>query len=406
MSDTAKSYECSKRMYERAAIIPGRSMTRSKAPGKFYDVGAGPLYASGGKGCMLKSIDGSEYIDMLCGLGAISLGYKFGYGHTPESVGGVYSLPHLSEVHAAEYILEHVAPWATRVRFTKTGSEATQAAFQIARRATGRPRVLIGDWAYHGWHSWVDDAIRFPHGMSFDLDFYERITRTRDVHYEDVAAVFIEPHRWESVNVSWLKHVRDWCTRRGALLIFDEMIYGARWGIGGATTYYNVEPRPDLACFGKAIGNGTPVACIVGCDVLAQHGELASGTYSGDAAGLSAVVDTLLTYTSEPVIDTLWKRGSQLARGLNEVVEHWSKRWSPLSATREGAPVHQRIRFSGPDGPALGKAFSAAMVKRGVLWHPDCVNVCYSHTEALIERVIESASCAINEVANVPPPHD
>lgn len=375
-------------LYERAKVLPGRSCTRSKAPGRMFDVGAGPMYASHGHDAILVDVEGREYIDMLCGLGAISLGYD----EFPDRYARnqrVYSLPHVAEINAAEAVLQHVAPWASHVRFVKTGSEATHAAYRIAKAATGRSHVFVGDWAYHGWHEWC----------SFADGAEESLSRTaRRIHHnEDLetchescypAAVFIEPHRWEPVHAMWLRHVREFCTRVGALLVFDEMIYGGRWALGGATEYFGV--TPDLACYGKAIGNGAPIACVVGRDALKDHGEIVSGTYSGEAGSLGCVLETLRTYTSEPVIETLWRRGRQLRRGLAEALaEH------PIGAI-EGAPVHQRITFTKPEH---GKQFAAGMARRGVLYHPDCINVCFAHTEAQIERVIEAAADCVRMLA-------
>jgi len=264
-----RTYAQSQAWYARAGVIPGRSSTRSKAPGRFYDVGAGPLYAASGDGAILTCVDGHDYIDMLCALGAISLGYR---SIPSRVVGGVYSLPLAVEAEAAEMVLQHVAPRASQVRFTKTGSEACHAAYRIAKAATGRDIVLVGDWAYHGWYEWCATpkgagVVTYPHG--FDLN---------DVlHQDQTAAVFIEPHRWESVNIEWLKSVRAFCDRIGALLVFDSMIYGGRWALGGASAYFGVQP--DLECFGKALGNGEAVACVVGGEILEQHGQVASGTF-------------------------------------------------------------------------------------------------------------------------------
>lgn len=358
-----------------------------------FDVGAGPMYASHGHDAILVDVEGREYIDMLCGLGAISLGY----GVHRQSAGVLFSLPHVVEIDAAEAVLQHVAPWASHVRFVKTGSEATHAAYRIAKAETGRNEVLVGDWAYHGWHEWCSDVTRlhrFAHGE--DLDYLghdgifhsERGSEHVAVEYDRIAAVFVEPHRWEPISVEWLRSVRAFCDKIGALLVFDEMIYGGRWALGGATEYFGV--KPDLACYGKAIGNGAPIACIVGRDALKDHGEIVSGTYSGEAGSLGCVLETLRTYTSEPVIETLWKRGRQLRRGIAEALaDH------PIGVI-EGAPVHQRIKFTKPEH---GKQFAAGMARRGVLYHPDCINVCFSHTEAQIERVIEAAADCVRVLA-------
>lgn len=365
--------------YDRAAVIPGRSLTCSKAPGRFYPVGAGPLYCTSGDGAELLGDDGVRYIDMLSALGAISLGYN----RTPTRIGGVYSLPHAVEVEAAEAVLKHVAPWASSVRFLKTGSEATHCAYRIAKKATGRRRVLIGDWAYHGWHSWSKgeeaDVTVYQHGA----DLCEGNVRSP----REIAAVFVEPNRWQHTTSEWMADVRAFCDRIGALLVFDSMIYGGRFALGGASEFYGVVP--ELETYGKAFGNGQSVAFTVGREAMQVHGEVASGTYSGDTVGLQAVCDTIRTYTTQPVIETLWARGRQLQEGLQKIA------WDSGLFVCEGAPVHQRITFHNSDHKMQ---FSAAMVKRGVLWYPEVTNVNYSHTEAIIDQVLEAARESVQEL--------
>lgn len=365
-------------LYDRAAIIPGRSLTRSKAPDRLLKA-----WAKGGNGATLMDTEGRTYIDMVCGLGAISLGYQLRVS------GGVYSLPSESEVYAAEAVLEHVTPWASSVRFVKTGSEACHAAYRIAKRATGKHCTLMGDWSYHGWHEWCDEhANRFSNGADLDALCGSLAPR--------IAAVFIEPHRWEPVNIEWLTSVRAFCDRTGALLVFDSMIYGGRYALGGASDYFGV--TPDLECFGKAFGNGQAVAFVAGREALAEHGELVSGTYSGDSVGLEAVIDTLKVYTTEPVIETLWARGRQLMEGLRQVIP------SDIGAV-EGHPPHCRIRFNDPPASGvydyrasterpLAHRFKEEMATRGVLVYPDWLMVMYAHSEAHIARVIEAAEGA------------
>jgi len=351
-------------LYERAAILPGRSMTRSK---KIFG-----RWATHGHGAVLHDTEGREYIDMLCALGAISLGYR---APVVWDVGGVTSLPWEEEVTAAEAVLQHVAPWASWVRFVKTGSESTHAAYRIAKAVTGRSAVWIGDWAFHGWHEWCAESEDiFRHGQD-PATFNHRYPDT-------IAAVFIEPHRWEPVDVEWLRSVRAFCDRIGALLVFDSMIYGGRWHLQGTSGYFGV--KADLECFGKAFGNGQAVAFVVGTERTKAHGEIPSGTYSGCTVGLSAVIDTLQEYTTQPVIDTMWARGRQLAAGLDALVSAYPS----LLKSRDGAPVHQRLTFQNPEH---GGRFSAEMLSRGVIWHPGCTNVMAAHTPGQIDTVLIAA---------------
>lgn len=354
------SHHVSESLYERAAIIGGRSCTRSKAPDRLRKAWAADAY-----GAVITDTEDREYLDLVCGLGALSIGY---HDQRPHLNGGVYSLPHWLEVEAAEQVLRYVAPWASSVRFLKTGSEATHAAYRIAKAATGRSRVLVGSGAYHGWHEWTEQALTYPVGMEL---FAEEPS--------DIAAVFVEPPRFATLNITWLRHVRSFCDRIGALMVVDEMIWGGRFALGGCTEYSGV--MPDLACYGKAFGNGEAVAFVVGREALAEHGEIVSGTFSGDVTGLNAVVDTLHTYTSEPVIETLWARARQLHAGLSQVIP-------PSVATLSApAPLFGNTFTS----PEIRERFKDAMHERGVLIWPDWWMTMYAHTEQQINQVIATA---------------
>ncbi len=340
------------------SVIPGGHLTRSK---KVF-----PFKAVSGHGAYVVIDDGREMLDMLAALGARTLSNDQRVGPS-----GVLSASYVDETQAADAVLKHVAPWASSVRFVRTGSEALHAAYRIAKATTGRSKVLMGNWSYHGWHEWCSPP-------RFVCVHNEPVTSTG--WDSELAAVFIEPHRWEPVDVEWLRSVRAFCDRVGALLVFDSMIFGGRFALGGASEYFGVQP--DLECFGKAFGNGESVAFVVGNESLEQHGELVSGTYSGDVGGLRAVMDTLEVYANEPVIETLWMLGRDLQDGLRQVLP------SDL-AVCEGQPVHQRIRFF---NEAHGQRFAEAMWARGILYHPGVMNVMYAHTPAMIDRVIQAAA--------------
>lgn len=387
------SYELSQQWYDRAAGIPGRSNTRSKAPGRFFDVGQGPLYAAGGRGAMVRCVDGLDYIDMLCALGAVGLGY--GVIAEDKQLMSVCSLPGCSEIEATEAVLEHVAPWASHAKLVRTGTEALAAAVWLARLWTHRRPVLVAKGSYHGWLPWTtqrgeaetDGEHTFEYSYGAQLDEWEPLTDTPP------AAIIVEPARWEETPPGYLQWLQDAAHRMGALFIVDEMIYGGRWAIGGATELDQLQP--DLACFGKALGNGAPVAILAGNHVLRDLGERVSGTYSGDVGAARSVAQTLGVYTAHPVIETLWARGRQLVDGLSDAV--CSTGWTGRAFVEGVAPVHSRLRFA---DPTLGRLFSAKMAARGVLWHPDCVNVCCAHTVDQISAVCEAAGRSLLDMAD------
>lgn len=335
------------------AAIPGGSLTRSK---KVFG-----RYAESASGAIIRDTEGRCYIDMLCGLGAISLGYgSLTVKH------GVYSLPHRMEVEAAEAVLSDVSPWASWTRFTKTGSEATHAAYRIAKAATGREDVIRFAGAYHGWHEWTDREASV-------------LRKGYVIPHDRVAAYIVEPSRFDVEDIAFLKQLRSWCDEYGSLLIYDSMIYGGRWHIGGLSGFSGVQP--DLECFGKAYGNGQAVAFVVGTERTKAHGEIPSGTYSGEVSGLHGLLRTLKVYREQPVIDTLWARGRQLLEGLRAVIP-------PELGTPNGNPPCQRITWA---DDAHAQRFTDGMLERGVIWHPSVALTMFAHSEKQIDEVIAAA---------------
>lgn len=357
-------------LYERAAIIPGRSMTCSKAPGRMWPVSVDTEHYAADDG---RSYDAyvNSLVDMQCALGARSL------SNSPQ--GGVLSLPTAEEIDAAELMLRYVTPWASHVRFVKTGSEACAGALMVAREYTKRQRVMVAEGSYHGWHGWTKYRGR-PNTEGQWTLIYPYGDMTWDVP-DDVAAIFVEPARWQTTPSGYMQWLRKQADASGALLVADSMIYGGRFALGGASEYFNF--TPDIECFGKAIANGEAAAVFVGREAVAQYGDQISGTYSGDRTGLSAVIDTLKVYIDEPVIETLWHRGRLLQRGLDALVE------GRTDVVREGAAVHQRLRFL---DKAKSDQFALEMYRRKVLWHQEVVNVMYQHSRGQIAAVLQAAA--------------
>lgn len=340
-------------LYERASIVPGRSMTKSKAVFGRFAVSA--------SGSTITDIEGRTYIDTLAALGAATLGY-----HAPIYECGVCSLPYEQEVFAAEAVLAHVAPWASWCRFVKTGSEATMAAMRIAKAATKRETIVRCEGAYHGWYDWSSETPGTLRRGELPTD-------------TNVAAVFIEPQRFATEDVAWLHAIKGWCAQHGALLVFDSMVFGGRWAIGGASEYYGVVP--DMECFGKALAGGSACSFVVGTAKIYDYGDVPSGTFTGELSGLEGVLDAINTYISRPVIGGLWERGARLLEGFKRVIPE------SLGAVG-GFPACFRVKYH---EEANGPRMTQEMLKRGVILHPLPILVMYTHTNEQIDQVIAAA---------------
>lgn len=415
-------YKTSMEWLARArAVTPGGAQTLSKQAGKFSE-GAHPAFLIEASGSHVWDVDGHEYIDWICGLGAISIGYQRGVmpGIMLNLNAPSWSLPTPIEVEVAERLCA-VIPCAEQVRFLKTGSESTEAAIRVARRATGRDVILCIEGQYHGWHSWHAATKPVHHGVPKQ---YEELVWT--VKYNgctdrewcefygvpgrnagQVAAVIMEPTLFEPPRNDWLLKVRDWCLRNGVVLIFDEMVTGFRWARAGGQEYFGVVP--DLACFGKGMANGFPLACLVGRRELMQYADVVSGTFGGEALSLAACQAVLDVYEKEPVIAHLWRIGGLFVDGLKVLIAKHQ-----LPAVMEGYPVHPRLRWTaGAPQPREVRAETEVlfgllnrqlmslwlqeMAAGGVLVHPSGWNVSYAHTEQDVVDSLKAADLAFAE---------
>lgn len=368
------------RLARALTVTPGASQTRSKGPGQVGPRDTTldyPLFAAHGDGAYLWDHRGRKYIDCFGANAAIPLGYNHpavrAAVHDALVHGPLLSLPSRMECEISERFLALCAPWAAQVRWVKTGSEAVSAAVRIARRATGRDVVLVASDGYHGWHDWfagrrlVDGAgpnvgvPRAPYVAEFrsgDIDHLALMCLTYRQSYGAIAAIVIEPTRWVAMDVDYLKAVVRIAHEQGAVVVFDEMVYGLRWRHGGGAEYYGV--APDLACFGKALGNGVPVACVCGtADVMAYAVDAGiSGTYGGDTLGLAAAGAVLTTYEQQDVIEQLWASGRELWCGFAET--------RPQEARLDGFFVHWRLLLP---SDALLDATLLKAAAAGVLVH-------------------------------------
>lgn len=324
------SFTRSEQLLERAlACIPLGTQTFSKSITQ-YPRGISPYFIARGDGSRVWDVDGNEYIDFINGLASISLGYN-----DPDvdaavkrqiENGVIFSLPHRLEMEVAERIVDMV-PCAEMVRYGKNGSDATAGAVRLARAHTGRDHVAV--CGYHGWQDWYIGASSRNLGVprsTRELTHkfaYNEISSLQAVfkRYRDqVAAVVLEPVNLTPPAGDFLGEVRDLTHANGALLVFDEMVTGFRFSLGGAQELYGV--TPDLATFGKGLGNGYPISAVVGRkDVMMLMEEIFfSFTFGGEALSLAAAGAVLDKIRREPVLETLETQGRKVMSGVETLI--------------------------------------------------------------------------------------
>lgn len=380
------------------AMTPRGSHTMSKRPAS-YPID-GERFAVSGTGASIIATDGKSYLDFVCSLGATTLGY--GHPTITASVmqqvqqGSLFSMPHRLEIEVAERLCD-VIPCAGQIRFLKTGSEACAAAASIARAYTGRNVILCEDSGYHGWH----DGFRVlsashpgvPDGMhSFVRTFaYGDLDSLDKMLDSDVAAVMMEPARLTRPPAWFLHDALERVHRAGAVMIFDEMILGARHALAGGQSFFNV--IPDIATFGKAFGAGYPFAFVAGRKEMMQHAWTISGTYSGDTIGLAACRAMLQVYEEERTVETISRNGSILWKALFDTGE----------VTLHGYTPHFQMRLIHHDQRVGISYFVQECAKHGVLFHPQIINASGVMTEDEVTFAAQVAADVLGRMGTMKP---
>ena len=384
----------SNELWERAVgLIPHGSQTLAKGPGQWVR-GVAPKYVQRGKGGRVWDVDGNEYVDLVMGVGPISLGYA--YPLVDKAIqaqladGITFSMMHPLEVEVAELIRD-VVPGAEAVRYSKTGCDVTTAAVRLARAFTGRSKVLC--CGYHGWHDWyigVTDRNRGIPQATQDLTFtfqYNDAQSVEDAFDDDIACVILEPTVFEAPKPGFLERVRELCDRHGALLVFDEMWTGFRIALGGAQEAFGV--RADLACFSKAIANGMPISILTGRkDVmrLLDKDVFFFTTFGGEALSLAAAKATIQELRDKRVPARLAEQGQKLKSGYVEIAA--AAGVAELTSCI-GYPYRSLVTFGGADALYMKSYVQQEMLARGVLWQ-GFHTMCFSHTDADVALVLEA----------------
>jgi glutamate-1-semialdehyde aminotransferase len=411
MDSGSDPYHESKRWRQRAKkVIPVGTQTFSKS-GAYRASEDAPFFLQRGEGSHVFDVDGNEYIDYIMGLGPISVGYS---DERVDKVvkeqmndGVLLSQPHPREVELSERLCD-IIPAAEMVRFGKNGSDVTSAAVRLARAYTGRERIAT--CGYHGWQDWyvanttmsrgVPDCIK---NLTFSWE-YNNIESLQELfeEYDDIAAVSMEPMDAKHPDPGFLKAVKDIAHDNGALFIFDEVITGFRFAIGGAQEYFGV--TPDLAAFGKGIANGYPLSALVGReDIMCQLEDVFfSFTYGGELGSIAAAQATIDVLENDDVIDHMWETGSRLIESTDALIEKHSLEDHVEIAGLEPWPI---LEFkSGDDYPdnfdlAKKSLFQREVVSRGIMFNGSHF-FCDHHGDQDLQTTMQAYDAAFEKLAD------
>tara|TARA_Y100000590_G_scaffold466368_1_gene641465 strand:- start:208 stop:1518 length:1311 start_codon:yes stop_codon:yes gene_type:complete len=395
-------------LYKKAKkLIPGGTMLLSKRPELFLPE-KWPSYFSKAKGCKVWTLEGKELLDMsIMGIGTNSLGY--GNQEVDDAVlevvkkGNMSTLNCPEEVELAEELIK-MNPWANMVRFARTGGEANAIAIRIARAASGKDGVAI--CGYHGWHDWYlsvnhnsnDDELSNhllpglePLGVPKKLKNttfpfqYNNFNHLEDiVNNNEIGVIKMEVVRNIEPKDNFLNKVRELATKKGIVLIFDECTSGFRESYGGIFKKYNVEP--DVAMFGKTMGNGYAITAVVGKKEIMESAQktFISSTFWTERIGPSAALKSLEVMRRLRSWEKITSIGKKIKNGWETIAKNYK-----ISISTSPIPAVSSFTFNSKDSLYYKTYLTQEMLKKGILGSTNFY-ACIEHTEDNIEDYLSN----------------
>ncbi|NUF65490.1 aminotransferase class III-fold pyridoxal phosphate-dependent enzyme, partial [Acinetobacter bereziniae] len=394
------------KLWKRAKdVIPGGNMLLSKRAEMFLPE-KWPAYFSKAKGCSVWDLDNIKYTDMsIMGIGTNTLGY--GHPEVDDAVlqviqkGNMSTLNAPEEVYLAEKLIE-LHPWADMVRFARSGGEANAIAIRIARAFTGKDKVAV--CGYHGWHDWYlsanlgDDENLAGHllpglepkgvpsnlrGTVFPFQYnnFEQLENLVKKH--EIGVIKMEVVRNMGPENNFLQKVRNLATEKNIVLIFDECTSGFRETFGGLHKKYGVEP--DMAMFGKALGNGYAVTATIGRKEIMQAAQATfiSSTFWTERIGSAAGLKTLEVMQR----DKSWEKITATGLVIREKWQNLADKYD-LNISHWGLPALTGFSFSSENALAYKTLITQEMLKSNYL-ASNCIYVCTEHTTEILNEYFE-----------------
>lgn len=404
-----KKYKKSLEILERAkTVTPVGAQTYSKSY-RYFCVGNSPLFLERGQGCYVWDVDGNRFIDFICALGSVTVGYND--PRINEAVinqlnkGISFSQPTEISIQLAEKLTE-IIPCAEMVRFVKNGSDATSAAVRLARAYTGKNMVAV--CGYHGMDDWYIGTTKNNLGVpkqvaelskTFEYNNIESLKALFDEHPNQIAAVILEPIQGNGPKEGFLQELKELTHKNGAILIFDEVVSGFRYALGGAQELYQV--TPDLAAIGKGMANGLPLSAVVGkrelMELIETKNVFISTTFGGETLSIAGALATIKILEEPGTYDKIWKLGTMMLDGLKILIKKYNLE---EVVNISGLAPHGGVLFEGTgslDYLDIQSVYQQRMVENGILTI-GINNISLSHTEEEIQKFLEAAEQALIDI--------
>ena len=394
-----KSTKKGQALYKLAKkIIPGGNSFFSKRPEIFLPNGW-PPYFKKTKGCYVWDIDNNKFIDMgLMGVGTNILGYNNRVvDNAVKKViksGNLSSLNSVEEVKLAKELIK-MHPWADQAKFARTGGEANSIAIRIARAASGKDKVAI--CGYHGWHDWyLAENLKSNKSLgkhikingvpkdlknsifSFNYNNFKQLQNI--VNKNKIGVICMEVTRNENPKNNFLKKIRTLANKKGIVLIFDECTSGFRKNYGGIHKIFKV--NPDIALFGKALGNGYAITAIIGKKKIMKFAQSSfiSSTFWTERIGYASALATLNEMKKRKSWNTINKNGNYIIKNLKQL----SKKHN-LQIKIQALPALCNYIIVSKNWQQYKTLITQEMLKKGFL----ATNAIYSsiaHTKSIIDK--------------------
>ncbi len=397
-------------------IIPGGNMFLSKRPEMFLPNGW-PTYYSKAKDCYIWDLDNKKYLDAsIMGVGTNLLGYanRLIDNSVKSAIikGNLSSLNSPEEVMLAEKLIK-IHPWFDMVKFARTGGEANAIAIRIARAYSGKDNIAI--CGYHGWHDWyLSTNLQNKNSLNEHLlpglstkgvssklkntvyPFkYNDLNNLKSIIKKNkIGVIIMEVYRNIPPNKNFLKNVKKLSEKNGIVLIFDECTSGFRETYGGIHKKYKV--YPDIAIFGKALGNGYAITSIIGKKEVMQHAQdsFISSTFWTEKIGYVAALKTLEVMKKEEswkivknVGDMIKSKWKQIANENNIAID--------IMGT--SAIPNFKILNLNNDWKKYKTYISQEMLKQNIL-ASNSIYVCTKHNEKILNKYFENLDTIFNKI--------
>jgi len=397
-------------------IIPGGNQLLSKRSELFLP-GLWPNYYKKAKGCKVWGLDNKVYYDF-AGMGVTSCVLGYSDNDINKSIiqgvknGSMCTLNATEEIDLAKELL-NIHKWSGMAKFCKSGGEACMVAIRIARAFTNKKNIAF--CGYHGWHDWylatnmsdsknldnqllpglkvrgVSDSFKntIKPFMYNDINSLKKIFNKKN---NNIGIIIMEPMRGVEPEKNFLKKVKSIARKNGAILIFDEITSGFKDIYGGLHLKYKV--NPDIAIYGKSLGNGYPISAIIGKKNIMQVAQdtFISSTMWTDRLGFIAASATLKKLKKFKINRKIAIMGKKI-----------KKRWSELAAKNEikisisGQDSIPCLKFDYKNNPEILTYFTQEMLKKNFLASSQ-VATTYAYNNKIINKYLREVDKVFKKI--------